>query len=936
MRLLYFVLLLCFHASTTLLAQERSPIQIFSPKDYGAESQNWAISQSSEKYIYVANNKGLLEYNGAEWALYLSPNKTILRSVNVIDSLIYTGSYRDFGYWKRNNLGKLEYASLSDELNLTFFEDEEIWNIINVNDFILFQSLKRIYIYNKKLGNYAIINSDSTIYKMFKVNESIYFQSVKDGVYEIVNGSSKLVSKDAVVQENLLVNIFNHQGKLLFQTEDYGFFILNENKLESWDISANDKIYNNRIYSSIQLKDNSFILGSISNGIFHIDANGNLLSQIDQSHGLGNNTVLSVFEDVENNIWLGLENGVNCINIKSPYKIFNDDNGNIGAVNASILYDDFLYLGTNQGLFYKKYGTNNDFKKVEGTQGATWCLTEINNTLFCGHNSGTFVIKNNKARKVADVIGTWSIKPIEGANNLLLQGNYTGLYVLEHVNGIWQLRNKIEGFDASTRYFEFFNDHEIFVSHEYKGVFKIDVDKALTKTLHITEETTINKGLKTSLIKYKDKILYSEKKGVFAYQPSIQKFVKDTILSALFKEQEFTSGKLVNDTKTNKLWAFSEYGLNYLTPGKLSNTPTINKISLPAFVRNDVSGYENISYLKDHKYLYGTSHGYIVIDTHLFQDKPYQININTISNSTYDDGYTTLLHNKHEFGKFKNNENNIKFSYNIPEYKRYLVAEYQYKLDGIYDKWSTWSTNSSVLFENLPYGNYKFSVRARLGNHLSENTASYSFNIERPWYLSNIAIICYFLLVLIFSLFMHMLYTRYYKKQRLKILLAKERELELKELENKQQLMRFNNDNLRQDIENKNRELSISTMSLIKKNEFLNSLKNDLQKITDVKNIKQVIKVIDRNLNNADDWNVFQEAFNNADKDFLKKIKALHLQLTSNDLRLCAYLRLNLSSKEIAPLLNISPRSVEVKRYRLRKKMDLPHESSLTDYILEI
>ena len=69
---------------------------------------------------------------------------------------------------------------------------------------------------------------------------------------------------------------------------------------------------------------------------------------------------------------------------------------------------------------------------------------------------------------------------------------------------------------------------------------------------------------------------------------------------------------------------------------------------------------------------------------------------------------------------------------------------------------------------------------------------------------------------------------------------------------------------------------------------------------------------------------------------FLMKIKNLHSTLTPNDLRLCAYLRLNLSSKEIAPLLNISPRSVEIKRYRLRKKMDLPHEKSLVEYILEI
>jgi DNA-binding CsgD family transcriptional regulator len=97
-----------------------------------------------------------------------------------------------------------------------------------------------------------------------------------------------------------------------------------------------------------------------------------------------------------------------------------------------------------------------------------------------------------------------------------------------------------------------------------------------------------------------------------------------------------------------------------------------------------------------------------------------------------------------------------------------------------------------------------------------------------------------------------------------------------------------------------------------------------------------VIKVIDKHLNNQDDWKFFEEAFNNADKDFLKKVKDYHPTLTNNDLRLCAYLRLNLSSKDIAPLLNITLSSVEIKRYRLRKKMHLPKNQGLTDHLLSL
>ena len=358
--------------------------------------------------------------------------------------------------------------------------------------------------------------------------------------------------------------------------------------------------------------------------------------------------------------------------------------------------------------------------------------------------------------------------------------------------------------------------------------------------------------------------------------------------------------------------------------------------AISSFLPNAFICFENISSIDKNKYLYGTSSGYIIIDLNKLHNEFHEVKINSVSISNYKNGFKSEFLDSSVKGNLKNDQNNIEFHYSVPEFNKYLVTEYQYKLEGIYNQWSNWSSKPSEVFENLPYGDYTFLVRARVGNTLSSNTESYSFKVERPWLLSNKMIAVYVFLLLLVLLVIHNIYKRYYKKQREKLLYKTQKELELKELENRQQLMRFNNDKLRQDIENKNRELGISTMSLIKKNEFLNNLKTELKNADDIKKVRRIVKIIDKNLNNTDDWNLFEEAFNNADKDFLKKVKSEHPTLTSNDLRLCAYLRLNLSSKEIAPLLNISPRSVEVKRYRLRKKMGLSHESSLTDYILNI
>src|SRR5690606_16962613 len=205
----------------------------------------------------------------------------------------------------------------------------------------------------------------------------------------------------------------------------------------------------------------------------------------------------------------------------------------------------------------------------------------------------------------------------------------------------------------------------------------------------------------------------------------------------------------------------------------------------------------------------------------------------------------------------------------------------------------------------------------------------------RPWTLSNVALLAYALgLVLLFFL-VHRIYKRYYRKKQESLIARSQKELERRNLQEKERIAQILNEKLKDEIENKNRELAISTMSILKKNKFLSSLKTQLKSIPEKdRTIRSVLREIDRNINSEDDWKFFEDAFNNADKDFLRRIKARHESLTNHDLRLCAYLRLNLSSKEIAPLLNISVKSVEMKRYRLRKKFDLPHPENLTDYIL--
>ncbi|MEO0571561.1 MAG: triple tyrosine motif-containing protein [Bacteroidota bacterium] len=919
-----------------LHAQELPPIRNFAPHEFGAENQNWGISQSEGRLIYLANNSGLLEYNGASWRLFPSPNQTIIRSVTVSGRRIYTGCYREFGYWEKNGFGNLNYYSLSDKIQDRLLEDEEFWSIVSIEGKVFFQSKKRIYSYDLKTESFDFLSLESSFPRIFITDNGVFAHANNEGLFQIIGGKKALINSDEVLKRDEIINVFSDKGKLLILTRENGFYKIIGDVLEKWNIPSENILVQNSIYSAIQLRDKGFVLGTVSNGVLVMDSKGNTDLVFNRRNGLLNNTVLSIHEDVDNNIWLGLDNGISLINLNSPYKVYNDNEGAIGSVYAAVQKDGYLYLGTNQGLYYRNREKVQELQLIEGTQGQVWSLNSINNTLFCGHHSGTFVLEEGTATKIAEVPGTWKIGKIDDRPNLLLQGNYDGLYVLENENGRWAIRNKIEGFNNSSRYFELQNG-KLFVNHEYKGVFRITVDATFSEVDQL-ELDAFQPGFNSGLAKFNDEVFYAFKNGILKYNTIDGRFKLDSVLSAINPENTFISGKMVVDEQNDFLWLFSKNHISRVYRGKLDETFINEKIAIDWITREGLDGYEIISRLKNEEYLIGTSSGYIIMDLSDIAQNENKIHLASARIMAKDrpgqlEKFLDLEGNQ----KLEPAENNMGFSFYTTSFDKFNVPKYQYQLSGMYPTWSEWSNNASVTFENLPHGQYVFNVRAKVGNSISDDVASFSFQIEKPWYQSTMAIVAYFLLGLIGSFFIHSSYRKYYQKRQNQLIAQNKRQMELTKAQNEKEIIKIKNEQLRQEFKSKSNELAASTLSIIRKNELLTKVKEELMSNPDKQDfIKPIVTIIDKNLKKNDDWELFKEAFNNADRKFLKKLKKAHPKLTPNDIRLCAYLRLNLSSKEIAPLLSISPRSVEIKRYRLRKKMNLSHDDNLTNYILKL
>lgn len=177
-----------------------------------------------------------------------------------------------------------------------------------------------------------------------------------------------------------------------------------------------------------------------------------------------------------------------------------------------------------------------------------------------------------------------------------------------------------------------------------------------------------------------------------------------------------------------------------------------------------------------------------------------------------------------------------------------------------------------------------------------------------------------------------LLYNRYQLRSREKQAVEQQRETE-------RELSRAQQENLQLELDHKNRELATSALFSFQKNELLGELKGKVGELltgadkTQRPQITAIQKTIQSHLQFDDEWEAFQLRFEQVHPRFFEHLQRQFPDLTPNELKLCAYTRINLSNKEIARLLNINTSSVEMSRYRLKKKLNLDNQTSLNDFI---
>jgi DNA-binding CsgD family transcriptional regulator len=449
------------------------------------------------------------------------------------------------------------------------------------------------------------------------------------------------------------------------------------------------------------------------------------------------------------------------------------------------------------------------------------------------------------------------------------------------------------------------------------------------------------------------------------FDAKTQKFIPSEKYNAIFGASKID--KVFQDTERN-IWFFQDNQLSILRQN-YNGTLTAEHLPFAELKDNFVIPYEHINFINSHNVIISTQDGFLHFDPVLNEVVKSKLKVlirkvattqgEEIFGGNYrtEKGISSTARPYFQIEYLPYASNDLHFEFVATSYENNENAEYSYFLEGCDKNWSEWSATKIKEYTNLKEGSYIFHVKARTLIDPPAEAGTFEFVIKPPWYRSAFALVVYMIILFVTAYIILRLVRKHIEKEKeilkqnqKKELERTQRRFENEKLQAEQEIMNLKNEKLeievernKTELEGRTRELAAIAMQITYKNELLNQLKHKLAKVSQKinhdetrKQMADMVQKLEEEQAHEEDWHLFEQHFDRVHENFLKRIKEIHPGLTPKDLKICAYLRMNLSSKEIAPLLNISVRGVEISRYRLRKKLSLERDDNLIEYLMKV
>lgn len=889
-----FILLLSgfLTASAQDMTEKGVPLlRNFTPTDYNHRGKIWDIGGAPNGIVYMAADKGLLEYDGEQWNSFIGSDG-ITRSVLVSsDSLIYTGSDLDFGVWKRNAYNKFDYTSLypfKEDLNQI---NEEFWGVHELNGSVFFVSSSNIYTYRDQ--TLTKIPAPNEIDNSFTVNGTFYFVDKEEGLFELQNLSPVQLSS---LEENRgveVVGMYEQAEDLILVTQNSGLYRHGDGEFTPLESQLSENLMTANVFSFETINDSYLSFGTILDGVYISDIDGNVAHHITKNKGLENNTVLSMHYSDAGKLWMAMDFGVAFLDLSNDFTFFYDYQGDFGTGYSAILDGDEFYLGTNQGLYKSDWDDLNNssdldvFELVPGTEGQVWTLRNINGRLLMGHDRGLFVVNgtNGRPERIGGQRGVWTIKQY---GEYLLAGTYNGISIFREEGEGWSFYKQMELILGSCNQVVIDGENTIWVNIPNFGVIKASLDDSL----YPRDREIFLSGQFSG----QDHYLSQDETGV-------------NILTETYSYSYKPEQNSFNETQRDEPeTAIDDLLLRNASPAQLNDEfefyPVYNGFALrhlgqpereyggePQLIFRQMEAYSNDQQVKIH------------------------------SNS-----------------EISHHLNNLRIVSIVPNRDN---ARYQYRTSES-ESWNDWSGNGTFEWIGIGYGDHQLTARAMVGGIVTP-AVSISFRITTPWYRSWTALIIYFIAASFLFYLMYVWQDMSLGKQKKYLLMNQRNSLREQKERYRRQLQSVEEDKLRAEYEKLKAQLKSKTIELAtkakendEKKRILQTLNEKFEKLKkNPDSIKhqssEIQRIIDSHIDDED--NTFEIQIDELHQEFFESLRNDYDELTRYDLRLCVYIKLGFDSKEISDLLNIKPSSVYISRSRLRKKLGLDSEEDLHAFL---
>lgn len=931
-----FALWILLLLSSPIYAEWVPLVRTFTPDDYDAGTQNWALLQQQNGWIYAANNYGMLEYDGSRWKLYGIGNSTVVRAIATDTAgVVYAGGTDDFGVFRPNEHGTLIYQSLAENIPERYRHFGEVWKIFWSEERLYVQTRNYIFLIDND-KQVEVIDPGDVIRTSLLIGDEFFVATARD-VYVLSANRLHALRGSEKLRGSVVCALLPYDGQgVLIATDFRGIYLYNGEQVERFRTDADDYIIDNQLYT-MAVNEKYMAFGTVRTGVVLTDLKGKHCRFLTRENGLQNNTVLSLLFDKAGNLWIGFDKGIDCVQLMLPIERLDNTIVDYGSGYAAYECRGALYLGTNQGLYCLR---NGQLRLVEGSLGQVWSLTEMDGVLLCCHNRGLFEVRGDAFVPIEATDGVWSIEQdskVEGA----IVGTYIGFSVLQHSQQGWKLR-RLNGFNETALYYELDAKGDIWTLTS-RGLERLRVHSAegTVEPEVVLPHSAARQAY--SLSRIGDEIYVSG----------------DTYFGIVGADGVLREGKptdahlpiearytLVGRDKQRNLWMLCNDKLCVATYNEQSGaySPAMDVMPVGKFL---IGGFANIAFLSNGEAVLGGVSGFNKVSLSAMLSRYadtaegntlYIRSVRTSSPSiekVYGEsfpqqvGEVSLPSNVYslrvEFSGSNTATDATMFETRLwPAEKEFTAA----------------SAVSYRDFTALRAGSYRLDIRMLTPDGIQER--SLPISIARPWFLTGYAIAAYVLLGLLIAAYIVQRVRRRIRLNKERVEARANEQLHEQEL----QILKLENDKAQFELKQKSQELSNMILSENNRKEFTDAVLRDLHRAIDLLNagktddaklrMQTLLQRLQNNSDTSVDWKRFEENFDIVNDKFIQRLKAKYPWMNKQERRMCVYIKMGLQTKEIAPLLNLTTRGVEMMRYRLRQKMEIDSETNLKQYFNEM